>query len=161
MNAVLRATIPPSAAMLIPFLLEACIFSASRKEWTPEPWPEGGFELQASNGTTTYTGNLYIAPDGSMTFSTTAGTCAERTPAEVEEDRVRNQRTFSCSGATYLIKPRGRMVQGHARMPVIRTVRGERVCVQRGERGTCLRYDYLERTINTVENVSLRVVRTG
>jgi hypothetical protein len=161
MNAVLRRTGPLFCTLFLPFLAEGCIFSASHKEWTPEPWPEGGFEIQASTGTTTYSGELYIAPDGRMTFSTTAGTCAERTSLQVERDRSMNQRTFSCSAATFLITPRGGTVQGRAQIPVNRTVRGARFCATYGENGQCVHYEYRDRTVNTVENVTLRVVRKG
>ncbi len=161
MNSLLRRTGPVFLTVFTSLLAGGCIFSASQKEWTPEPWPEGGFEIQASAGRTTYSGDLYIAPDGRMTFSTTAGTCAERTPLQVERDRSRNQRTFPCSAATFLITPRGGTIQGRAQIPVNRTVRGERFCATYGENGECVHYEYRERTVNTVEDVPLRVVRKG
>ena len=157
----IKATIPAVSAILISLLLEACLFSVSQKGWTPEPWPEGGFDLLVNAGTTSYTGELYITPDGRMTFSTTAGTCAERTTLQEENDRVRNQRTFSCSGATFVITPRGGTVQGRALIPVNRSVRGERFCATYGDKGQCLHYEYRDRTVNSVENVSVQVVRKG
>lgn len=140
---------------------QACLFSASREEWTPEPWPQGTFELHAGSGTTTVAAYLDIGRDGTMTFSSDAGTCGERTPLQVEQDRTRNQRTFSCSGASFVIRPRGATVQGEALIPENVSIRGERFCATYGENGQCVHYEYRDRTVSRIQRHTLRVTRTG
>jgi len=147
------------ATLSICLLIEACLFSASQKEWTPEPWPEGAFELHAGSGVTAVTGHLEIDADGEMAFSSSSGTCSERTALEVAQDRNRNQRTFRCSGPAFRIHPRGGTIQGEVSIPVRVTVRGQRFCATYGENGECVHYEYRERVENRVQTYSLQVTR--
>lgn len=156
-----RAILPLVYTLVLSLLTEACLFSASQKEWIREPWPQGAFELRAATRTVSVTGNLYIDRAGDMTFSTTAGFCQDRTPVQVEEDRAGNQRTFPCSGATFVIHPKGETLQGQALIPVTETVSEGMGCVARNRKGQCIESEMRTREREIIRSVRLTVIKKG
>jgi hypothetical protein len=85
----------------------------------PVPWTPGRYEMEATVGSSIsdqgFRAVLTIAPDGSMSLTSSTGLCVDPNPAAAERDQARAQRTFDCGDAAYTVRPvpagvRGRIV---------------------------------------------------
>jgi len=82
-----------------------------------------------------YRGELVIRPDGDMRLDSSSGLCEPRLPEQVRVDQRQRQRTFSCMGVSYVLKPAGESVRGEIRLRVTESIR---------RRGQCKRTDYVD-----------------
>ncbi len=111
-----------------------------RGEWQPPPWPPGRFQLSVTvqyrmdtetsirTERATYQAELNIHPDQSMEFQSSSGLCDRRTPEELEYERARGHRVFSCQEATFVLEPRAGTIGGEARVTVTEGFRTKGPC---------------------------------
>lgn len=166
-----------SIGVVSSFVLGGCGGSAGgpKEAWEPRPWTPGTYELLASvtyqmdteTGTRVekaeHRGELIVAPDQTLTFSSSSGTCSPQTPDEIERDRARNRKTFHCQDARFVLEPLPGTVGGSVSISVQEGIRKRGRCQQWAEstsgQRTCQVYgwqvDYQVRS----KEASLRVMR--
>ena len=151
---------------LIVLAVSACSAGAPASPPGPVVWPVGQYDLQASVPYTRaspvtettefeeYLAELTVAPDGSLTLTSSSGLCREplRPPRRRDED-IRGQ-SFQCGDdVLYSLEPGSGTVRGEIRARVVETHRVPRACTRRGVRQTCWDIRYRTRT----KTVRLRV----
>jgi len=159
------------------FVLAGCATAGGGKQkpWEPPPWTPGTYELVA---TVTYRadselgintdrvehrGELIVAADQSLTFTSTSGLCRTQTPDEVQRDRARGQRSFNCQEAQYYLKPLGGSVGGKVTISVQEGIRTKGPCElwedTPGGQRACVRYSWQVNHRVRSKQASLRVMK--
>jgi hypothetical protein len=166
-----------SIGVIASFILCGCGGSGGslKEPWEARPWTPGAYDLLAAvtyrmdseTGTRTeraeHRGELIVAPDQTLAFSSTSGTCSPQTADEIERDRVRNRKTFHCQDAQYILEPLPGTVGGSAHISVQEGVRKRGPCEQwvestSGQR-TCQLYSWRVDFQVRRKEASLRVMK--
>lgn len=165
---------PPIFATLV---LCACASSASQPgaDGGRPPWPPGTYDILASvtyrmdseTGTRTerleHRAELLVAPDESLTFSSSSGLCHRQAPDELRRDIARGVRSFSCQDASYVFRPTGGTVGGSAFLSVQEGIRTKGPCEEwtelAGGGRACARYTWYVDYRVTRKQATLRIMR--
>jgi hypothetical protein len=105
---------------------------------------------------------LIVAPDQTLSFTSTSGLCRTQTPDELQRDRARRQRSFDCQDAHFTLKPMAGSVGGTVGITVQEGIRKKGPCKRwedtAGGQRTCAVYSWQVsyRTLN--KRASLRVM---
>ena len=179
-NEPLRPAIGGSTTRMTFFILVAlvvlaatgCASGGGSPEATlgPLDWPEGHFSLigivrfyhpSGPSQSETYEADLVVGPGGHMRLESTAGTCREPDPMEVQEQLARGVRTITCGNASYVLRPAGSTLRGEITVPYVQNVQERGRCLRRGEHGICLEYNVIFQERQATARVPLRVQRRG
>jgi hypothetical protein len=158
------------------FVLAGCATSGgeSKESWEPPPWTPGSYELVASVtyradselGTRTERmenrAEVIVAPDQTLSFTSTSGLCRTQTPDEIMQDRARGQRSFDCQDAHFILKPMGGSVGGTVSISVQEGIRTKGPCQTwedtPGGQRVCVAYNWHVTYQTRSKRASLRVM---
>ncbi|MFH1764133.1 MAG: hypothetical protein ABIF09_08080 [Gemmatimonadota bacterium] len=143
-------------------------------EWEPPPWPMGHYQLLATvpfrMDTETavrteqeeFRAELDIGRDESMDFQSSSGVCSRRTEDELDQERARGHRVFSCQEATWILKPLGGTIGAEAHVSVQEGIRTRGHCNQWADTNTgarsCVAYTWFIDFKQATKRVSVRVM---
>jgi hypothetical protein len=121
----------------------------------PASWTPGRYALEAEVGNSltdeTFTAQLTIGPDGTMTMNSSSGLCQTPTPSQVQRDQERGQATFECGDATWRLRAAPGTVRGDIRASILEEYRAPTPCPS--GTGTC----YIMRTQRVTRTADLGV----
>lgn len=158
------------------FVLVGCATSGgeSKEPWEPPPWNPGTYdlvatvnyrmdsELRAQTERVEHRGELVVAPDQTLSFTSTSGLCRTQTADEIQRDRTRGQRSFHCRDAQFILKPVAGSVGGTVSITVQEGIRTKGPCTQwedtAGGQRVCVEYSWQVIYRTRKKQASLRVM---
>ncbi len=165
----------PSSLPLLVLAASACSTTGAPSAPAPSPliWPAGDYVLEASvryNQATTYSEStltedfvayLNVAPDGSLTLTSSSGLCRDPLDPRARREEARGRRGFECGDVTYAFGPGGGTIRGEMTAAVWETFRVPGPCKRYGTgadgRSICIEPSWRVVSQRSVKRARLRV----
>ena len=139
---------------------------------SPVIWPAGRYDLDASvryneatpleqwTATEEYFAQLTVAPDGTLTLTSSAGLCRDPNPARSRTEEPVGGRAFECGDVTYSLGPEGGTIGGRISARVRESYRVPGPCRQRatgvGGQDICIRPSWRVEYRTSIKTARLR-----
>jgi hypothetical protein len=164
-----------SSLPLLILAASACSANAGPPASAPSPliWPAGEYVLEASvryneatpssesTLTEDFVAYLNVAPDGSLTLTSSSGLCRDPLDPRQRREENRGRRGFECGDVTYAFGPAGGTIRGEMTARVWETFRVPGPCKRYGAtvdgRTVCLEPSWRVVSRSSVKSARLRI----